>query len=180
MYNRWTPGPHYGDELYHYGVKGMKWGVRKDRKSSSSYAPLSPEVVSALRTKRDKAIFFTGCTKYNRKGRLVRTSSQTANRYARLHAASTMESRLKKNKVNIPEWDFDERESISKWEQASRAYAAQASGRVRVIVGSNMRANNIFETIELPTLKNNPEVTSVVLINSETGKKTIVYERGGQ
>ena len=26
------------EELYHYGVKGMKWGVRHDRKNSESYS----------------------------------------------------------------------------------------------------------------------------------------------
>ena len=25
----------YTDELYHFGVKGMKWGVRKDRPHGS-------------------------------------------------------------------------------------------------------------------------------------------------
>ena len=32
MYNRWMP-----HELYHYGVKGMKWGIRKDRYVGKSY-----------------------------------------------------------------------------------------------------------------------------------------------
>lgn len=26
----------YTDELYHYGVKGMKWGIRKDKRSGSA------------------------------------------------------------------------------------------------------------------------------------------------
>jgi hypothetical protein len=26
------------EEIYHYGVKGMKWGVRKDRKGSAGSA----------------------------------------------------------------------------------------------------------------------------------------------
>lgn len=30
MYNKWFSSP-YDLELYHHGVKGMKWGVRKER-----------------------------------------------------------------------------------------------------------------------------------------------------
>ena len=173
----WKPNYYYTGELLHYGVKGMKWGVRKDKHAPNPYPDLTPEVVAALKTRRDKAIFFSGCNKYNRKGKLVRQSSQVANQYAIAHGATTMSARLKKKHVSIPEWDFDDYASVSKWEQASRAYASQASGKVRVIVGPNLRANNIFETVELPVLKDNPNVTSVVMINSETGHKTIVFER---
>ena len=28
----------YNNEIYHYGVKGMKWGVRRDRKSAQKFA----------------------------------------------------------------------------------------------------------------------------------------------
>ena len=61
------------------------------------------------------------------------------------------------------------------WEEASAEYAKQVSGEVRAVVGKNLRVDNVWENIELPRLKANPNVSKIIIIDPETLVETIIY-----
>lgn len=46
---------YYPDELYHFGVKGMKWGVRRNRSRGSDGKKLTPEQRAARKARLKKA-----------------------------------------------------------------------------------------------------------------------------
>ena len=69
----------------------------------------------------------------------------------------------------MPEWDFNTPSSVTAWEEASNVYAEQVSGEIRAVVGSELRPGNIWENIELPRLKANPNVTKTTTIDPKTG-----------
>ncbi|BBX99006.1 hypothetical protein MLAC_43000 [Mycobacterium lacus] len=68
-------------------------------------------------------------------------------------------------------------ESVRFWEDASAAYADNACGTVTAIVGCNLRPGNIWQTVEVPRLIDNPKATRIVQIDPDTGMPTIIFER---
>jgi hypothetical protein len=53
----------------------------------------------------------------------------------------------------MPEWNFNNPESIKAWEDISAEYAKQVSGKIRAVVGKQLREGNIWENVELPKHK---------------------------
>ena len=46
----------YTDDIYHYGVKGMKWGVRRKRKQNTKYDHKNELDKTVLKTKNGSEI----------------------------------------------------------------------------------------------------------------------------
>ena len=63
------------------------------------------------------------------------------------------------------------------WDLASGAYAEQVSGDVCAVIGAEFREGNIWENVELPCLKKNPNVTKITTIDPKTGVEKIIFER---
>ena len=136
---------------------------------------ISDKIASALKSKKNEAVFFSGCSLRDDDGRIKKKSPSVAREYAENNGGVTMDILLENE--DFPEWDFGDEDSFSRWEDASRAYAEQASGDVRVIARPPIRKGSIFEAVEFPTLKKNKNVTSVTMINPETGEKTVIFRR---
>ena len=113
---------------------------------------------------------------------LVRTNRQywrngCCEKIAKNKGGVTLESTIDDTNIVMPEWDFNTPSSVTAWEEASNVYAAQVSGEIRAVVGSELRPGNIWENIELPRLKANPNVTKITTIDPKTGVEKIIFER---
>ena len=77
-----------------------------------------------------------------------------------------------------PDWNDMEDDPSCVWEEVSRVYARNAKGNVRVLVRPPLRDGNIFENVELPELKKNPNVRKITVIDMSTGEEKEIYRRG--
>lgn len=100
-----------------------------------------------------------------------------AKKIAKNKGGVTLESTIDDTNIVMPEWDFNAPSSVTAWEEASNVCAEQVSGEIRAVVGSELRPGNIWENIELPRLKANPNVTKITTIDPKTGVEKIIFER---
>ena len=123
-----------------------------------------------LKTDPDTAFFWSGRTDGI-------GGMDVAKKIAKNNGGVTLESTIDDTNIVMPEWDFNTPSSVTAWEEASNVYAEQVSGEIRAVVGSELRPGNIWENIELPRLKANPNVTKITTIDPKTGVEKIIFER---
>ncbi len=121
-----------------------------------------------LTTEPNTAYFWSG---------MGENGAETAAAIAEKNKGITLEITVNRNSVNIPKWDFDNPDSIKAWQDASEAFAKQASGEVKVVLGPNVRPNSIWATKELPLLIQNQKVTKIIEIDPNTLEETIIFTR---
>jgi hypothetical protein len=90
---------------------------------------------------------------------------------------TTLEQLMKARGIDLPVWDAGNPASVQAWKDASCAFANNAQGTVRAVIGDSLRPGNVWETVELPALKANPNVTQIIRINPATGAQTVIFTR---
>ncbi|EDN9505835.1 transposase [Listeria monocytogenes] len=157
------------------GYKGKKFKIPKDwlrrrKKASGAKGFNIDEIHPKLKTEPDTAFFWSGRTEGV-------GGADIAADVAKSKGGVTLESTIGNKNIEMPDWDFNNPESMKAWDLASGSYAEQVSGEVRAVVGSDLRKGNIWENVELPRLKNNPNVTKITTIDPKTGLEKIIFER---
>jgi hypothetical protein len=104
--------------------------------------------------------------------------AEVAENIAKSRGGVTLESTIKDKAIEMPEWDFNNPKSIEAWENVSAEYAAQVSGEVRAVVGSELRPGNIWENVEMPRLINNPKVTKITTLDPLNQTEKVIFDRG--
>ncbi|WP_270790731.1 hypothetical protein [Enterococcus faecalis] len=128
------------------------------------------QVRPLLKTEPNTAFFWSGRTKGV-------GGSEVAANVAKSKGGVTLETTIETKNIKMPEWDFNNPESMKAWDLASGSYAEQVSGEIRAVVGLELRKGNIWENVELPRLKNNPNVSKITIIDPRTGLEKIIFER---
>jgi hypothetical protein len=121
-----------------------------------------------LKTEHNKAYFWSG---------MGETGAESAARIAKKNGGVTLESAIEAQGIRLPKWEFNDPSAVKAWQNASETYAKQASGEVRAVIGPSVKPDSIWNMVELPALKENPNVTKIITVDPVTQAETIIFTR---
>lgn len=122
----------------------------------------------SLMTNSGEAYFWSG---------LGRGGATTATGSARAGGGTTLEMLLEARGIKMPMWDAPNPASVAAWRDASAQFARGTSGEVRAVLGDSLRPGNIWQTVEMPALQANPNVTRIIRVNPSTGAESVIWTR---
>ncbi len=153
------------------GVAGMSnKRVPKEVDGAATGAKEGAAAPNAFATNSGEAVFWSGKT--NGVG-----GADAAGCIASACGGTTLEQLMANKGITLPAWDASNPATVAAWQNASKSFAQGASGDVNAVLGSTLRPGSVWETVELPALKANPNVTSITTIDPATGVKTIIWKR---
>lgn len=127
-------------------------------------------ITTLYETGSHEAVFWSGTT--NGVG-----GTNVAEEIAIAFGGTTLERLVQSRGITLPKWNIHSSVSVHAWVVASMAYAKCASGSMRAVIGNNLRPGNIWEMVEFPALKANPNVIQIVKIDPASGQQTVIFSR---
>jgi hypothetical protein len=125
---------------------------------------------SKVSTNPNEAIFWSGTTSGV-------GGVQVAKQIAEKYKGSTLEQLIENRQIEMPKYNRNDPNSVRAWVEISQELAKNAAGEIKVSLGASTRPDNIWNSVELPTLKQNPAVTKIISIDPNTGIETLIFKR---
>lgn len=150
------------DDVASRGVRGAGRAAPPPRRPG--FTPDGEINPADFRTGPNQAHYWSGRT--NGEGVMDRAAE-----LAERNGGTTLESLMGRRGIELPQWDPDNPAVMKAWDDASAAFANGAQGRVRVVLGDQLRPGNIWENTEYPRLLQNRRVTEVVRVDPRTGQE---------
>lgn len=152
------------------GTKGLDEIVGALNSVAAAEDALAAETLGppSLMTNSGEAYFWSG---------LGRGGATTAAGAARTGGGTTLEMLLESRGIQMPAWDAANPASVAAWQDVSAQFARGASGEVRAVLGDSLRPGNIWQTVEMPALQANPNVTTIIRVNPSSGAETVIWTR---
>jgi hypothetical protein len=87
---------------------------------------------------------------------------------SRGRGGETLEMRLADAHIQMPDFDPGNAATVDIWNYASKEFAQHASRDAWFVRGTTVRQNKAWETVELPALTANPNISCIFQINAST------------